>query len=151
MGSLQVAAVLFIVYAVQGQHPVARNASCNVEPTLEGCTIIRLKWSFKADSGACEQNYVCNDHANSFETRQDCSNVCPPTTGPRPGLQRRDCKYWLVHGASCGRQLTNSYWGGKTWCYVVLYTGCGTSKNNYYAYNSCFKQCIEIVPRGRQA
>lgn len=142
MGSLLVAAVLFVAHAVQGQSPVARNASCTEEPTVEGCTIIRLKWSFKPDSGVCEQNYVCSNHANSFETRGDCTNVCPPTTGPRPGLQPRDCRYWLVHGASCGRQRTHSYWSGRKWCYIVLYTGCESWKNNYYAYDSCNNRCI---------
>ncbi|XP_077528489.1 uncharacterized protein LOC144140854 [Haemaphysalis longicornis] len=103
-----------------------------------------MKWSFKADSGACERNYVCNDHTNSFESKEECDDVCPSTPGTEPGVPSRDCYYWFIHGSYCGRSRTFSYWRGGDSCTVIYYTGCFDSSSNVYAYDSCYRKCIQV-------
>uniref|UniRef100_L7M9K2 Putative monolaris n=1 Tax=Rhipicephalus pulchellus TaxID=72859 RepID=L7M9K2_RHIPC len=55
-----------------------RRDDCDVPPTVEGCSIIRRKWSFLPEMGKCAMNFVCSNHPNAFQTEQECEASCPP-------------------------------------------------------------------------
>ncbi|XP_037525101.1 uncharacterized protein LOC119402076 [Rhipicephalus sanguineus] len=124
-----------------------RSDDCDMRPTVEGCSIIRRKWSFVPEAGKCELNFVCSQHPNSFQTKQECEDACPPDTGHKP-RPRDDCFYWLQNLNECRFKRETFYpdpYGRRQ--RVLLFRFCGKSSLKLYAYYFYTGDCREIVLR----
>uniref|UniRef100_L7MC37 Putative monolaris n=1 Tax=Rhipicephalus pulchellus TaxID=72859 RepID=L7MC37_RHIPC len=124
-----------------------RRDDCDVPPTVEGCSIIRRKWSFLPEMGKCAMNFVCSNHPNAFLTEQECEAACPPDTGHKP-TPRDDCYYWLQNLDECQFKRETFYpdpYGRRQ--RVLLFRFCGESSSKLYAYYMYSGDCSEIVLR----
>uniref|UniRef100_A0A131YRU9 Pancreatic trypsin inhibitor n=1 Tax=Rhipicephalus appendiculatus TaxID=34631 RepID=A0A131YRU9_RHIAP len=126
---------------------VERSGRCDIPPTVEGCSIIRRKWSFMSETGKCEFNFVCSQHSNAFQTEEECENACHPVTGPKPP-PRDDCYYWIQNLEQCRFKRETFYpdrYGRRQ--RVLLFRFCGESNWKLYAYYFRSGECLEIVLR----
>uniref|UniRef100_A0A023FG23 BPTI/Kunitz inhibitor domain-containing protein n=1 Tax=Amblyomma cajennense TaxID=34607 RepID=A0A023FG23_AMBCJ len=143
--SLRLLAVFQVISWIHATGPVGRNKRCLQPPEMERCSVILLKWSFKEGSNKCEENFVCSEHQNSFNSREECVNVCPPIHGKKPKPEKVDCMSWLLRGKVCYRYsfvwLPNRK-GERRW--GMLYTGCGKWSNRLYFYDWKKRNCREI-------
>ncbi|KAL1447561.1 hypothetical protein MTO96_028465 [Rhipicephalus appendiculatus] len=122
-----------------------RSDRCDIPPTVEGCSIIRRKWSFMSETGKCEFNFVCSQHSNAFQTEEECENACHP--GPKPP-PRDDCYYWIQNLEQCRFKRETFYpdrYGRRQ--RVLLFRFCGESNWKLYAYYFRSGECLEIVLR----
>uniref|UniRef100_A0A6M2E4F1 Putative bpti/kunitz family of serine protease inhibitor n=1 Tax=Amblyomma tuberculatum TaxID=48802 RepID=A0A6M2E4F1_9ACAR len=128
----------------QCTYGAATKKNCSEPRTVEGCSIIRLMWSFDMDTNKCERHFVCSSHANAFQSEMECKNTCRavPTRKPKPPL--RDCSYWLLHLGQCAWSTLKQYFDQQGTLHKVLwFTGCKGSKNKLYSYSLYSGNCKE--------
>ncbi|XP_049512065.1 uncharacterized protein LOC125940241 [Dermacentor silvarum] len=124
-------------------------SACLEPPTVEGCSLVRLKWSFNTQSRRCERNYVCSNHPNAFLDEASCMSTCPSVPRPQPPKTDGGCAYWLTRLGECKRTWLTSYRdNGGSEKTVFIYTECGSSPYKYYAYYVAEHRCAELRLRG---
>uniref|UniRef100_A0A6G5A5K7 Putative bovine pancreatic trypsin inhibitor n=1 Tax=Rhipicephalus microplus TaxID=6941 RepID=A0A6G5A5K7_RHIMP len=138
-------AVTTLIFSNAGS--LERSSRCYIQPTVEGCSIIRRKWSFVNATGSCELNFVCSQHSNAFLTKEECNRVCQPVAGPKQP-PRDDCAYWIQNLDQCRFKRETFYpdrFGLRQ--RVLLFRFCGPSSWKLFAYYFRSGECAEIVLR----
>nr|XP_054918239.1 papilin-like isoform X1 [Dermacentor andersoni] len=138
---------LYAYYFISGECSGAQStaSACLEAPTVEDCSLVRLKWSFNTNSGRCERNYVCSNHTNAFLDEASCVAMCSSVPSPQPPETFKDCSYWLLRLEECKQKWLTSYRGfrGRI-MYAFIYTECGSSPQKYYAYFLAHRRCSEV-------
>lgn len=127
------------------------NAKCLKEPTVEGCDTILLSWSFSSETKTCEKGFVCSDCANRFDNQNECTTVCANVQVRKRKRSKKNCRYWLVWGASC-QDMWFEFRKNKAGIMrrLLFYYGCGPDKDKLFKYDFYRKKCNAVKNRLRK-
>uniref|UniRef100_G3MSB4 BPTI/Kunitz inhibitor domain-containing protein n=1 Tax=Amblyomma maculatum TaxID=34609 RepID=G3MSB4_AMBMU len=120
----------------------ARSHRCLSAPTVEDCSIVRLKWSFIAGTNKCEHDFVCADHLNSFESERECNSTCPPVPTLKPKPKVYNCEYYLTHLYLCRKTSLSQHYDKRRILHIILwFTHCKGSESKVYSYDIYTHKC----------
>lgn len=141
--------VLILAFQVADLHYTCGTAvgkRCSQAPTVENCSIILRQWSFSSSENRCENDFVCSQHPNAFQTESDCNTACPPDPIKKPTRKpkTRDCLYWVRHPYLCRKSTITKHVDKKGVLHTVMwFTKCKGAGLSVYAYDLFERTCTE--------
>ncbi|KAG5669566.1 hypothetical protein PVAND_017453 [Polypedilum vanderplanki] len=110
---------------------------CHLPIRGGNCIVYEKKFFFNKFYGICAPFFGCGPNQNSFETQEECEELCMNTVNFCDLAPRR---------GSCNDKNTKWFFNSTEMkCQKFSYSGCNGNRNNFDDENSCMKACSHKV------